>query len=90
MGVVGYTTIFLGTQEETYSPVHWVIGIQNSVLAVELAEASEQAPITFSCGQGKPGGCCLRQTPTDYRDSVEVEPSCGEIPALHWSKKYQF
>ena len=86
---VGSSTIHQGTQEESCPPMHWVIGIQNSVLAVDSAVASELAPVPLNHGLGAPIGHCLRQSPIDERTFVEIQVSSTEIPACHWSKKIQ-
>ena len=55
VGVVGFSIIHQGTQEESCPPVHQVIGIQTTVLPVDLEVAHALAKAPLSCSLGTPG-----------------------------------
>ena len=87
--VVGSSTVYQWTQEESRPPVHLVIGRQTLVQTLEPAETenSKPAQIPLTMFRKKPGECWTGQIPTDKREFTEVHPSWGEIPAWHWRKK---
>ena len=64
---VGSSIINQGTQEESHSPMCWVIGIGTSVLAVEHAVAPELSPGPLNHNPGAPGKHFLRQSPMDKK-----------------------
>lgn len=60
-----------GTKEESCLPVHWLLGIQTSVLAIDAEEAHKAAVASLWCGPGAPGDkpSKLRQT-LDFRRAL--------------------
>lgn len=62
VGAVGFSTIHQRIQVSC-PHVHWVIGIQTSVLAVDLIVAHKPAPAPLGCGLEAPGKHHLRSSP---------------------------
>ena len=89
VGVVGSITIRQGIWEEDHPHVHHVIGMQISVLAVELVVAYEPILAPLDHSPRTPGKHCHRQSPIDETAPVEVQASRREISAHHWNKKIQ-
>lgn len=89
VGVVGSSTICQGIWEEGHPCVHRVIGMQISVLAVELVVAYEPTLAPLNHSPRTPRKHCHRQSPIDERGLVEVQASRREISAHHWNKKMQ-
>lgn len=88
MGARESSTIRQGNQKESHPPMHQVIGIQASALAMDPVVAFEPALAPLGHGLGVPGKDCLTQAPTDKRGFVAVQVSRREVPVHHWSKKY--
>ena len=89
VGVVGSGTIHQRTWEESRTTVQRVMGRQNLVPAVDPAVACKTVPVPLSHGPGAFGKPLLGQLPMN-ESQMEAQASTGEIPALRWSKNYEF
>ena len=76
------------TWQESFLPMHWLIGIQTQVLAWTLQWPANQLQ-ALSAAVWKPleSTVYLRQSPTDKSTFVKVWVSSGEFSAHFWSNK---